>query len=532
MFAIRKETHLSLLAIHGWSAIILGLFLYLVIITGTIAVFADEISGWASPAKKHAEQLMPAGTGAKIAEMAATVPEENLEEVFLFPSSSHRLRVFFHGHHEEETSEEQPSEETHEQHDILMVLDTSTMELMQHLEGDDLFSAVKADALADFIVDLHVRLLMPNRWGLFLTGLLGFAMMAAVVSGFIMHRHLIAELFTQRRKSNPVLQSRDKHVVASSWNLPFAFLLAFTGAFFSFGGALGLPALAFVAFGGDVESAQEAILAPIQLEDDRLAPLVNLDTVLQDARKRANAEPNTVQVRHWGRADAHIQVLFDTPQKQLTSEIYNYNGTSGEFLGAQPRIGREESLGGALTAIMDPLHFGDFAGLFSKTVWFSMGCATAYVTLSGLVLWGRRRDQTTRGRRFTLVTEWLGYGLPTSLIGVFCTYFLLIDIVSPDQLRATLSYVFLSFLVLSAIPCGIAPAHTKGSLLLTSALLLVALPLCRMSASGISWFSESGQQSLVISGDLLALIIACACFYASHKAHQGQNQQAPTVAKC
>ena len=44
------------------------------------------------------------------------------------------------------------------------------------------------------------------------------------------------------------------------------------------------------------------------------------------------------------------------------------------------------STGGVLFDLMAPLHFGNFAGVFSKAVWFALGFAGAYVTLTGLSL--------------------------------------------------------------------------------------------------------------------------------------------------
>lgn len=43
--------------------------------------------------------------------------------------------------------------------------------------------------LAHFFVDLHGRLHLPHPWGLLLTGILGLAMLAAAVSGLVIHRH-------------------------------------------------------------------------------------------------------------------------------------------------------------------------------------------------------------------------------------------------------------------------------------------------------------------------------------------------------
>src|SRR3546814_2468228 len=89
--------------------------------------------------------------------------------------------------------------------------------------------------------DLHVRLHVPNPWGLLLTGILGLAMLVAAISGLLIHRHLFKDIFTLRTRANPVLVDRDRHSVAGTWSLPFAFILAFTGSFFSFFGTIGVP---------------------------------------------------------------------------------------------------------------------------------------------------------------------------------------------------------------------------------------------------------------------------------------------------
>ena len=44
----RKARTKRLTAIHGWSAVLLGLLLYAVVLTGTAAVFAHEIGAWSA----------------------------------------------------------------------------------------------------------------------------------------------------------------------------------------------------------------------------------------------------------------------------------------------------------------------------------------------------------------------------------------------------------------------------------------------------------------------------------------------------
>jgi len=70
-----------------------------------------------------------------------------------------------------------------------------------------------------------------------------------------------------------------------------------------------------------------------------------------------------------------------------------------------------------LAAIMAPMHFGNFAGMLSKAVWFALGFAMCYVTFTGLRLWLARRREDMRS------LEWLdrtvmvvGFGLPFALV--------------------------------------------------------------------------------------------------------------------
>ena len=109
----------------------------------------------------------------------------------------------------------------------------------------------QVNALEAFLVDLHEELHLPDPWGRILTGGLGLLAMSAAVSGLILHRHLIRDLFLTARPGGRLAAMRDRHLLAASWGLPFAFLLGFTGAFFGFGGPVLFPMIANVAFGGD-----------------------------------------------------------------------------------------------------------------------------------------------------------------------------------------------------------------------------------------------------------------------------------------
>ena len=497
MIRLSQARSKTLLAIHGWSAVALGLLLYAVIVTGTLAVFEDAIGVWADPMPVAPVEEIPNGTGALMADIAARIDPAYLDEVFLFSGTGEHLRALFHYHGDDGT---EPA--------MLFLIDPAQQRVVREVEGlsPNVFRQLGVGALRDFLVDLHVNLLLPGRWGLLATGVLGFAMLVAAVSGLLIHRHLLKELFTLRRKGG-LLTARDRHALAGSWNLPFAFLLSFTGAFFSFGGAIGLPAIAYVAFGGDVETVSEELLAPIMAEDDRPSPLADIDAMIQDAARRTGAEPSSLQIHHWGRADASLLVGLNNRDGELLPSAVAYAGASGEFLGLRPALGNAPSLGGDLVSLMSPLHFGNFAGIASKILWFAMGFASAYVALTGLMLWTRRRQAEPGWRWLEKLTVIVGYGLPLALLINAAVYVTRRPV--PSAAFYDLLSVFLAAMALTAF-YGFAQrdaARSRRGILRAMALVMLALPAARYWGGGLGWQAAiSGGLPAVLTIDGLLLV--------------------------
>lgn len=501
MIRLTQERTKALLAVHGWSAVCLGLLLYAVILTGVASVFAKELGDWSSPLAQRVEDPFPQGTDRMLRELAAGIDPQYHEEMFVFPRAGDRLYAFFHKH---ETGEDGKPRER----GVAAEFDPVTQTLIERREGTDeeVEAGDRANALADFIVELHVNLHVPDPWGLLLTGVLGLAMLVAAISGFVVHRHLIRELFTLRRHKDRLLGARDTHVIAGTWNLAFAFILAFTGSYFSFGSAFGIPAVAMVVFGGDQDRMIEVIVGNPPKDDPAPAPMADLDAMIADLRTRTDARLSFVSVQHWGRADALVTMFMQYPQGRLTGPTYVYGGADGKFRYAKPSLGLVPSTGGSLFELMGPLHFGNFAGVLSRSVWFALGFASAYVTLTGLTLWTLRRRERRGWRHLARATVWVGYGLPLGLVAAACGYF---PLRAAGQVNDTMMTLFLLVAAASALVAWNVRSLTQARRMLLAATgaALLLLPVLRLSCGGAGWIQafDAGLHAV------LALDIAFAC---------------------
>jgi len=502
MFKLPQKETKVLVAVHGWAGTVLGLLLYAVIVTGTVAVFAQEIRIWSSGALQT-EPPLHRPIDATLRRLATQTPEQFRDDVLLRVTTAGNLSAFFHGHIKNDAGrvvERGVVWEVAPDGRILSRRDTTRANL----------SAQDADGvLGKFFVDLHVRLHLPNPYGLVLTGVLGLAMLAAAVSGLLIHRHLFTDLFTLRGRARMV-GLRDLHTVAASWTLPHAFVLAFTGAFFSFATSIGVPLLAVVAFGGDRAALIETVVGTKDAPDSRPVDGVNFDRVLADARARSGAALNSASIDHWGRADAHITIRSKPRDGALSGVTLTYNGTTGSFLGEKPSLGTKPSLGNTVFELMGPLHFGNFAGWWSKAVWFALGFASAYVTWSGLMLWLRRRQARPGWRAFGRVTAWTGAGLPFAMAVSAAAFFMSLPA------GATPWWTPAGFLIAAAITLLPAlllrPERVAPLLFGATGVVLLTLPIIRMASGGPGWIAAlNASQHVIPALDALVVIGGVIC---------------------
>lgn len=489
MSMVDKATSKRLLAVHGWSGTLLGLFLYIVIVTGSVAVLAHEIGEW-SISGSQTEAPFSQPIDARIKELAQTVAPEFREDLAIYPNPAGSLVVFFHTHGTNSAGDPDDL-------GVRFLLEPGTLRVLARDEGYGMeMPGDPQGALESFLSTLHISLHAPNPVGLYLTGLAGFVMLFAVISGIILHKHLIKDLFVAPRLSSRLLNRRDRHILAGSWSLPFGFLLAFTGTFFSFAGAIGLPIVAMVSFGGDQVKMIETLVGAPPATSEARADMANLDTILASSIARTGTQPDFVNVVHWGKADAKLQITHGPSGSSIESSNHIYSMTTGAYEGIKPDLGTKPSVGSAIFAWMGPLHFGHFAGLLSKIVWGALGLATCYVTLTGLRLWVERRMDQPGWRWLGTAIPMVGYGGPMGMAG--SAFGFLATYPAGDTVAGTAT----GFIAGAALAVAVAlavrnPRRAVQALQVILGVMLVALPALRLGMGGAGWPELMGEGHLI-----------------------------------
>lgn len=507
MIKVSQATSRRLLAVHGWSGVILGLALYVVVLTGAIVVFSHELGAW-SVSGHQLDDALAGKVDNRLTELSQQVDPEYLHEVSIWQNSAGYIIAFFHTH--VQTDEGKLADEG-----TRFVLDPTTLAVISSAQGlYEEMPAVSSSFLEDFFVDLHIRLHAPDPIGLYLTGILGLVLLVAAISGFILHRHLIKDIFLSPRISTRLLNARDRHNLAGSWGIVFSILLAFTGAFFSFATTLGLPVIALTAFEGDQQKATEVIFGEATVEDATPKAFIGLEPIIAKVRQAdvAGSVPVFISIENWGRADATVTTVHAPDDQTIFFSNHQFNGTNGEYLGEKPAVGTEPSLGSTLVGLMGVLHFGWFAGVLSKIIWLSLGLATCYVTVSGLQLWVKRREQQRVWQQLARLISIIVYGTPiamsTAAIGFLLSY-----VHYPQWVESWTVNGFFIGVVISFVAGALfhhADKRDAGFQLLLG-ISLLGLPLMRRLMAESNWQDLLAQgNTAVVALDASFLIAGCA----------------------
>lgn len=371
--------------LSGHSLLGLGAaaLLYVLCLSGTLAVFNAELERWENPAAPELESIGPAAT--------ARAAEAALAQLDSVP---HHLYI------------SQPVESMPR-----LVISTDDESWFADASGRIVGEA--ETGFTEFLLDLHYYLHLPGVAGLTVVGMLGVAMTALIGSGLLAHARLFRDAFALRLGSNRQLREADIHNRLSVWAGPFHLAIAVTGSALGLASVLALV-IGSALFDGDSQRLFEPTFGAEPESDSAPAPLHDVESALVNFRAhRPDAEPWYVIFHEPGTAGQRGEILARHARRMIYGENY-YFDADGRLTG---RLGLADGpTGQQLVAGIYPVHFGSFGGLPVKLVYGVLGMLLCVVCASGVNIWLiKRRERGAARARIENAWAALVWGTPACL---------------------------------------------------------------------------------------------------------------------
>ena len=222
--------------------------------------------------------------------------------------------------------------------------------------------------------DGHRRLMIFSGWGITLVSSLSILLLGSMISGLVVYKKFWRGFFRKPRTRDARTLWGDLHRLAGVWSLWFVFLMAITGLWYL------------------VESL--GVRAP---DYPKAAPAV-VREALPDASLNRLAERAEAALDGFHIRQVALPHSADDPVRFVGQTEVILVRDRANAVGVMPATGQVRTVTDAadltvhqrIAEMADPLHFGTFAGLPGKLVYFVFGVFLSGLSLSGVYIYSRR----------------------------------------------------------------------------------------------------------------------------------------------
>ncbi|MCJ2184692.1 PepSY domain-containing protein [Novosphingobium sp. 1949] len=424
------------LAGHAALGLLIGGLLYLVCLSGALAVFQQDLQRWEEPGAPEMTAISPQAVQRAI-ETTLARQGKPTDHAYVHMPTAGLPRVV-----------------------------VTTDNGANYVEADGSYDRPEAHAWTEFVLFLHYYLNLPAFWGMVLTGTIGAMLCAATLTGVLAHPRIFRDAFRMRLRARAQLSRADMHNRFGVWLLPFILALGLTGAVIGLG-QLVFQADASARHGGDLEAAYAPIYGAHPAADPRPAPAPRVDRALDwMGRHRPGLPISYVTIEETGTAGQQIQILAEEPQRLIYGETYLFDG-AGHF---RSTLGLSDgALGKQAAASLYRVHFGSFGGRPVELAYLVFGLALCVVISTGTTLWlMKRRARGLASPRLEALWAVTIWGSPLLLVLAFW----LRMAAGPE---APLARVFWSALVAGSIAAALAPSPRLSDWLRQALAAMMAL---------------------------------------------------------
>lgn len=383
--AIEPATVKKSLSAHAAIGLIAGALLYIVSLTGTVAIFYQELQRVEQPNAPEMASITPEAVQHGVEAVLASEAGK--------PSTTH---LYVH----------LPDEELPR---TAVTTDTQAVYLAQ----DGKITGPEEIAWSDFVVKLHYTLNLPTLVGITIVGILGVMMLALAVSGVVAHPRIFRDAFRLRARNDGGVGLADWHNRLSVWTLPFSVAIALTGALI---GLASITAYGIAAddYQGDVEAVYGPIFGEEGEADTRPAPVPDVATALVHMAHEYPDVRMTYAILHDPLTQGqHVQIVGEHDKRLIFGEYYAFDA-DGSF---EHKVGLADGEWGQQAAASTyQLHFGTFGGLPVKLAYLLFGAALTAVCATGTYIWlGKRRRRGIEEPRIRGAWHGVIIGTPLAL---------------------------------------------------------------------------------------------------------------------
>jgi uncharacterized iron-regulated membrane protein len=396
---------LSMTWVHTWFGLVLGYVLMICFFFGALSVFDREIDRWAIPKTRFEPQPMPSFDNLlkpvfeKLephpVDMAATaqrvigdLPDpKTMPMASLYAYTTHRDPVLAIG---AEFSIPNKPKDLSDDH--------------QHVHGWATIDPRTGEAIPDDALKIGSRWFYPMHYslnwhwknlGYWFVGLAALVMLAALVTGIIMHRKIFKEFFTFRPKKRTQRSALDLHNMTGVVALPFHFFFALTG---------------LIIFAGIYLPVGHTMLKPLHdqhevLESERTglphepagvaAPLASVDAMVAEAKRRWAArdmagEVGYLYMDHLGDENGYVSIYrAGSDRVALVGEAIHFKASTGEVLREDP----PRTIVSEINEFLTGLHLQHFEHWFLRWLYVIGGLLGCACIATGFIFFVEKRKQ-------------------------------------------------------------------------------------------------------------------------------------------
>jgi len=412
--------------LHTWFGLVLGFVLMAAFFFGALSVFDREIDRWAIPSTRIEPQPMPSFEKVLRPAFERMQPTQQAIDA-MKPRVNGAMPERF------DTVVSWSAYTTHR--DPVLALFAG----YQVPNAKDPEEAIWADTTIDprdgtplpndrlkigsgFFYPMHYSLTLDwKNLGIFIVGLSALVMLAALVSGVVMHRKIFREFFTFRPGKARLRSVLDLHNLTGVVALPFHFFFALTGL-------LIFAATYYFPLGHTQLHELHDLHAEVEARETGLphqragvaAGLANVDAMVADAQRRWKANDKAGDVgflvlQHLGDENGYVSVYrAGTDRIALVGDGIHYKASTGELIREDPAA----TPVGRMAEFLTGLHLQHFRHWLLRWLYVLGGLAGAVCIATGFVFFveKRKRQHAQMGSQGARIVDALAVTTVTGMV--------------------------------------------------------------------------------------------------------------------